>query len=583
VSSSGDPAGAGTAVEGAAKGERRVGAGTVLGSFRLVEPIGTGGMGEVYRAEHVYIPDRPAAIKVMHPHRRRGDFEKRFHSEASKLANLSKLRHPNIVEFYDANIRDDGVAWIAMELLRGWPLDDILARHGRLDIPDALSIMSDVADGLHAAHLCKLVHRDLKLQNLFLTYEHVPKILDFGTAKLMAARPTLKNLQPTTEKNVVIGTWAYMSPEQLMGEPRPIDHRSDIFSLGVIVYELLTQHHAFALPDGQGGAHELGYRACIQPPHPINQFLPECPTDVWLLIYSMLEKNRENRPASMAKVAEKMREIRSAYLAERGLPVAPLSRLAPALDRAHAPTDLAPRAVEASGEREVTTRPTRAEAMQPPAVIAAPPYAVPAHEPSRLDSTLPIATEKIEVQAWREAAVASTPTPGAVTRAARSADRAPTPGPTRSPEAARPATGFLAAAAASVRASSRQLLPGAVVLAVGVIGIGVWITASRLRASAPPTESPTEAAPLTTGAPTSATAPSVAETEASSTDSAPGSAAPSARGDGTAQPAFTAPRLPSASPPKTPGPAASAKPPKAGPPPPSRSKEPDYDSLDWGK
>jgi serine/threonine-protein kinase len=173
----------------------------------------------------------------------------------------------------------------------------------------------------------------------------VVKLLDFGTSKLVLQRPTLRKLQPTTEKNVVHGTWTYMSPEQILGEP-PLEHTSDLFTMAIIAYEMLSGHHPFACEDELESRQLLGYRACINEPEPITRYLPDCPEELWHLLFSMFQKNPKSRPSSAAKVGEKMREIRSDYLAKRGLTIAPLAGLLRSRDRALAPTEPAERARE---------------------------------------------------------------------------------------------------------------------------------------------------------------------------------------------------------------------------------------------
>ena len=299
-----------------------------LGPWRILAPLGAGGMGEVYIAEHSWLPTRRAALKVLQVERLGASrfagsrFAERFRAEAALLASID---HPNVVRLYDAQITEDGRAWMAMELLTGKALNELLRERGRTGIPSTLQILGDVADGAHAAHLLGIVHRDLKPGNIFITSKHVAKVLDFGTSKLLEHRMTLRSLAPSTAQNVVLGTIPYMSPEQLLNDA--LDHRSDIYALGIITYQMLSGHHPFVHPDEPCGADELGYRALFTEPTPIDTYVQGCPMELWLLIRSMLARKRDDRPSSMAKVAEKMRALRGEYLAERGLPIGSLGDL----------------------------------------------------------------------------------------------------------------------------------------------------------------------------------------------------------------------------------------------------------------
>src|SRR5436190_4389467 len=185
--------------------------GTQVGAYRVLRRIGEGGMGSVWLAEHVML-GRRAAIKVLHPElSNRAEIVTRFFNEARAATSIGD---PGIVQIFDFGHHSDGSAYIAMELLDGEPLDRRLARHGALGLPEALRIMRQVASTLGAAHARGIVHRDLKPENVFLVRDpEVPggeraKILDFGIAKL-TGDPSVK-----TSTSAVMGTPAYMSPEQ---------------------------------------------------------------------------------------------------------------------------------------------------------------------------------------------------------------------------------------------------------------------------------------------------------------------------------------------------------------------------------
>jgi tetratricopeptide (TPR) repeat protein len=219
-------------------------AGTHLGPYEIVAPIGAGGMGEVFRARDTRL-GRDVAIKVL-PTEFALDAErlKRFEREAKATAALS---HPNILAVYDVGTHE-GVPYLVEELLEGESLRQRLAR-GSIPVREAIGIAAQVAHGLAAAHEKHIVHRDLKPENVFLTREGTVKILDFGLAKLVESVPlgeadTL-TYAPTgaTEFGRVLGTMAYMAPEQARG--MPVDQRVDIFSFGVVLYEMLAGERPF--------------------------------------------------------------------------------------------------------------------------------------------------------------------------------------------------------------------------------------------------------------------------------------------------------------------------------------------------
>jgi Tol biopolymer transport system component len=217
-------------------------AGTRLGPYEILAPLGAGGMGEVYKAKDARL-GRDVAIKVL-PERFADDAEAmaRFDREARSVAGLS---HPNILALFDTG-REGGVAFAVTELLEGETLRDEI-QEGRLAPRRAADYARQIADGLAAAHDKGIVHRDLKPENLFVTRDGRVKILDFGLARLVPFSDTSDTNSPTaavsTEPGAVLGTVGYMSPEQVRGHTA--DPRSDIFSLGAVLYEMLTGRRAF--------------------------------------------------------------------------------------------------------------------------------------------------------------------------------------------------------------------------------------------------------------------------------------------------------------------------------------------------
>ncbi|NNE45495.1 MAG: serine/threonine-protein kinase [Rhodothermales bacterium] len=204
--------------------------GTTISHYRVVGQLGRGGMGIVYKAEDTKL-DRTVALKLLPPHALISEDDRaRFYREARAAAALN---HPNIAHVYEideAEAEGESRPFIAMEYIDGESLEDLVAK-GPLPLEDAISYASQIAEGLKVAHEAQVVHRDIKSGNIMLTKKGVVKILDFGLAKTTASTKL-------TQMGSTLGTVAYMSPEQAKGEE--VDRRSDIFSLGVILYELIT-------------------------------------------------------------------------------------------------------------------------------------------------------------------------------------------------------------------------------------------------------------------------------------------------------------------------------------------------------
>src|SRR5512147_2771071 len=210
--------------------------GTQVGAYRVLQQIGHGGMGSVWLAEHTML-GRRAAIKLLHPmYTARPDIVTRFFNEARAATAISD---PGIVQIFDFGHHVDGSAYIAMEMLEGEPLDKRLRRLGRLAVPDALRIMRQVASTLGVAHQRGIVHRDLKPENIYLVRDpeviggERAKVLDFGIAKLTG------DASVKTNTSAVMGTPAYMSPEQCRGAGQ-VDQRSDVYALGCMLFALVT-------------------------------------------------------------------------------------------------------------------------------------------------------------------------------------------------------------------------------------------------------------------------------------------------------------------------------------------------------
>ena len=274
-------------------------AGTRLGPYGIVALIGAGGMGEVYRARDTKL-NRDVAIKVL-PDRFASDPERlaRFTREAQTLAALN---HPNIAHIHGLE-ESEGVRALIMELVDGEDLAQRL-RRGAIPLDDALTIAKQIAEALEAAHDQGIVHRDLKPANIKLRSDGTVKVLDFGLAKLahpeaipghadVTATPTITSPAMMTRVGVILGTAAYMAPEQAKG--READRRSDIWAFGCVLYEMLTGRRAF---DGEDMTEVLGAVVRLEPNW---EALPsDVPQPVRTLLHSCLVKDRRHRVAAIS-------------------------------------------------------------------------------------------------------------------------------------------------------------------------------------------------------------------------------------------------------------------------------------------
>ncbi|MDO8408524.1 MAG: protein kinase [Phenylobacterium sp.] len=260
---------------------------TLVGRYELVERIGEGAMAEVWRAHDPGI-DRVLAIKILKPEFRRiPEYAARFLREAKAAGALA---HPSIVTIYDVG-EVDGYPYIAMELLDGDPLDVVLAREGPLDDERVLAIGGQLAGALSYAHLSGVVHRDIKPSNIMLAADgRSIKILDFGIARVAeASRDETDREHLKTQIGQVLGTPRYMSPEQALGQV--VDGRSDLFSVGVVLYELVTGRAAFS---GSSAA-TLALQITQQNPPPITDLAPGCAGGLRFIIEKLLAKRPERR------------------------------------------------------------------------------------------------------------------------------------------------------------------------------------------------------------------------------------------------------------------------------------------------
>jgi len=270
--------------------------GRVIGHYRVLEKIGAGAMGEVFRARDERLA-RDVALKLIRPGSSGNpDHLRRFELEARSAAALN---HPNIVAIYDFGL-DEGTPYIVCELLEGKTLRKVLSE-GALPVSLTIEYSLQIVQGLIAAHHRRIIHRDLKPENLFVTTDGRIKILDFGVAKLQSAPEesgrTVEDLTTVTRSGMVVGTVAYMAPEQLRG--KPVDHRSDIFSVGAILYEMLAGRRAFR------GETEVDTITAVlrEDPPEINLQQAGIPLPFQQIVRHCLEKDSEKRFQSARDLA----------------------------------------------------------------------------------------------------------------------------------------------------------------------------------------------------------------------------------------------------------------------------------------
>ena len=264
--------------------------GQIISHFKIVEELGEGGMGVVYKAKDLNL-DRFVALKFLPTHLTSDEEAKKRFIREAKAA--SALDHPNICTIYEIGELPDGRLFMAMGCYEGETLRDLLQGAG-LKVDEAIEIACQVASGLARAHEQGIVHRDIKPENLVITADGQAKILDFGLAKLTGGTKL-------TQAGSVLGTMAYMSPEQINGEE--VDARSDIFSLGVVLYEMLAGEHPFQ------AAHEpaMLYRILNEDPAPLADYAENLPESLQALIARALEKKKEKRLPSLKGFAADLR------------------------------------------------------------------------------------------------------------------------------------------------------------------------------------------------------------------------------------------------------------------------------------
>jgi len=276
-----------------------------IGHYKISEAIGTGGMGEVYLATDI-VAGRKAALKLL-PLRFTGDAErlKRFQQEAHAVVALN---HPNILTVYEVG-EDHSIHYIASELIEGETLRDHLAR-GPMPLSEALDVAIQVTSALAAAHQAGIVHRDIKPENIMLRPDGYVKVLDFGIAKLAEQEMPVRMprdealLLVETNLGAVLGTVRYMSPEQACGAP--VDKRTDIWSLGVVVYEIVTGHAPFI---GDTPREVMSAIVEKEPP-PLASYIRQTPRELQQIISKALCKDRTERYQSVTEILQALKNLR---------------------------------------------------------------------------------------------------------------------------------------------------------------------------------------------------------------------------------------------------------------------------------
>jgi CheY-like chemotaxis protein len=290
--------------------------GTVLaGNYRVDQKIGEGGFGAVFRGAHLGL-DRPVAVKVLRPT-----------SSGLTPAGLARFRvegiaacrveHPNAVEVLDFGVTDSGIAYLVMELLRGYSLEWLLTQHSALDAARCAEVLAPVCDVLAEAHRQGIVHRDVKPENIFLHQTQrgeVVKVVDFGLAKLFEGSPDPEAGDLTID-GTILGTPTYMAPERVMSDP--YDGRADVYSVGVVLYRMLCGRLPF--PSGSGNPYMSALMNVTKDPPPPTSVVPSVPPDAEALVLRALRKLPSERP-SARELAEGLRRLMTPGTARSAMP-----------------------------------------------------------------------------------------------------------------------------------------------------------------------------------------------------------------------------------------------------------------------
>jgi len=399
---------------------------TIGGRYSVESLLGRGGMATVYRARHV-VTGRYVALKLLHPRPEWNPVEvERFLREA-RIA--TRLGHPNVVEVYDAGTDEDGVPFVAMELLEGETLRALLEREGRVDVAAAVRVSRAVLSALAAAHAVGVVHRDVKPENVFLARagdgpERV-LLLDFGISKVLKSHLGTLDPHTLTEAGMLVGTLAYMSPEQLRGDD--VDVRTDLWSTGVMLFEMLAGRSPFS-----GKTVALLTMSVLMTRAPaLDAAVRGVPAPLVDLVARLLSPTRERRPPDAHEVIQALDAVRSAPALHELVPT-PITLPAPPPSPARWAVVAIAAAVTALAllAGAVALRPrsptprraalTSVTALPTPAAVALAPAAPVAASPDRLVAPSPAAPRRPEpVRRARlvpraDAGAVARPSPGAI-------------------------------------------------------------------------------------------------------------------------------------------------------------------------
>jgi serine/threonine-protein kinase len=277
--------------------------------YQLLERLGSGGMSDVFRARDLML-ERSVAIKVLHEnYSNDSGFQQRFRQEARAAANLS---HPNIVTVHDFGL-DHGQLFIVMEHIPGKDLKTILRQRGRYSVEEAIPLMVQACAGIGYAHRAGLVHCDIKPHNMIVTPDGRLKVTDFGIAR------ALSTIMPDERADVVWGSPQYFSPEQATGEaPSPA---SDVYSLGIVLYEVLTGALPFTAPTSE----DLARMHLEAAPIPPSEYVPDLPTALEQIILKVLSKE----PAARYRTADQLGRVLLRFGTQRDVPPPPSLNLTP--------------------------------------------------------------------------------------------------------------------------------------------------------------------------------------------------------------------------------------------------------------
>ena len=268
--------------------------GKTISHYKILEKLGEGGMGVVYKAEDTKL-DRFVALKFLPQHLSQADVEKKRFIHEAKAA--SALDHPNICTVYEIDETEDGQMFIAMACYEGEPLKEKVER-GPMAIEEAIDVATQISQGLAKAHSKEIIHRDIKPANLLITDDDIVKIVDFGLAKL-ASRTML------TKEGTTLGTASYMSPEQTQGAG--VDHRTDIWALGVLLYEMVTGKEPFQGDYDQA----VMYSILHEDPEPMTGLRTGVPMELERIVSKCLQKEPSARYQGLDELIVDLHQIKN--------------------------------------------------------------------------------------------------------------------------------------------------------------------------------------------------------------------------------------------------------------------------------